>query len=525
MEKGHQLSLFDLFERPSVDALLKPDQIYETDDYTLFNRLTEDDRYDRKSCREDPRALAVCLSAFGNGPSIDGGVIAIGVANNREIEGCKHLPESRLQELESAGANRCPSAKFRTRRLAVKNKKGEDDFIILLRIAYIEDRLIELTDGSAYIRRGHECKELKEHQKQEIRIDKGERAFELEFCGLPYPDEFRIDEIRRFARIVRERREGSEETSNEQILEVMHLGRRRDGAFFPNNACALLFSKDPQLVFPGCYIHFLRYAGVEEGTGKNYNVVKDRIIAGSVLDIIKGAATVVDANLREFTEYKNGKFHSVLEYPSDAWYELIVNACAHRSYHNKNSPVFVKMFDDRFVVESPGGFMPQVNSKNIYERHDPRNPFLMLVLREYGEVRCVNEGTKRIRKEMAEANLPAPEFFQETHGGTAVRAVLRNDIANRTNSLDSEAYKILGEAIALSLDNDDRKIINFIIDNGSMNSSDALRIMKTTRWHTAKKKMKDLVDRGIIDFVSSKDRDPNAKYYLRKPYGKTDKKL
>ncbi len=36
----------------------------------------------------------------------------------------------------------------------------------------------------------------------------------------------------------------------------------------------------------------------------------------------------------------------------------------------------------------------------------PRNPFLMYVLREYGEVRCISEGTKRIVRELAEARLP-----------------------------------------------------------------------------------------------------------------------
>jgi ATP-dependent DNA helicase RecG len=201
---------------------------------------------------------------------------------------------------------------------------------------------------------------------------------------------------------------------------------------------------------------------------------------------------------------------------------LLVNACVHRSYFIKNAPIFVKMFDDKFVVESPGGFMPDVTPENIYEMHRPRNPFLMLVLREFGEVRCVNEGTKRIRKEMLDAHLPSPEFHQEARGGTAVRAILRNDIANRTNSLDSEAYKALGETIAFSLDDDERKILNYIIENKRINVSEALRIVRTTYWHTAKKKLSRLEARGILTFISSKLRDPDAHYVLRRGNGRQD---
>ncbi len=511
-----QMSIFDLLERPSLDALLKPDQIYETDDYTLFTRLTEDDRYDRKSSRQPASGLAVYLSAFGNGPSVNGGVIAVGITNDRRVEGCKHLGETVLQEIELCGDRRCPTGRFRSRRIPAVNYKGEEDFLILIRIEYVEDRLVELTDGTAYVRKGHECKLLKEHEKQGLRIDKGERAFELEPCGLTYPDEFRTNEISRFVRMVRERRSASEEISTEQVLEVVHLGRRRDGVFIANNACALLFARDSQQVFPGAYVHFLRYGGTEEGSGKGYNVTKDRLISGTVLDIISGAAAIIDANTREFTQFRDGKFYSVAEYPRDAWYELLVNACVHRSYHIRNAPIFIKMFDDHIAVESPGGFMPQVTPANIYDMHRPRNPFMMLVLREFGEVRCINEGTKRIRKEMVDAKLPEPEFAQETHGGTTVRAILRNDIGNRTNSLDSEAYKVLGEVVSLSLDLEDRKIINYIIEKGKINVSEALRILKTTYWHTAKGKLTRLCKRGILDFVSSKSRDPAAHYVMRK---------
>jgi ATP-dependent DNA helicase RecG len=511
-----QMSLLDLIERPVIETLYKPDQIYESNDPALFLRLTEDDRFDRKSGRSDSRNLAVCLSAFGNGPSIHGGVLAIGIENDRTISGCKRLSESQLQTVESAGRDHCPDGRFVSRRMGALNDAGEEDFIVLIRIFYVEEKLVTLTNGEAFTREADRCRKLPDDQKQEIRINKGERSFELEPCGLNYPGEFKTPLVRQFCQIVREQRDGSDAVSDQEVLQIMHLGKNRDGVFVANNACALMFALDPQSVFPGSYIHFLRYEGTTEKTGRDYNVTKDRMITGGVLDVIKGGAALVDANLREFTEFRNGKFRSVPEYPRDAWYELIVNACVHRSYNLRNATIFVKMFDDHFVVESPGGFMPQVTPETIYGTHRPRNPFLMLVLREFGEVRCISEGTRRVRAEMQEAKLPRPEFIQETKGQTAVRALLRNDIANRSNSLDTEAYKVLGEAISFSLTPDERKIVNYVIEHGRINVSDALRILSTTYWHTAKARLTSLVSRGIMNFISKKLRDPNSYYILAK---------
>jgi len=65
----------------------------------------------------------------------------------------------------------------------------------------------------------------------------------------------------------------------------MRLGKIKGASFIPNNVCALMFAKDPLRVFPGAYVHFLRYSGVEEKTGREYNVTKDRIIDGNMLEV------------------------------------------------------------------------------------------------------------------------------------------------------------------------------------------------------------------------------------------------
>ena len=499
-------------EKPRLDALFKPDQIYESDDGAFISRLTEDTRFDRKSGRVDGNGLAICLSAFGNGPAVEGGVIAVGIEKDGRVTGCKSLSEGKLQEIETAGRDRCPDGRFATRRINVLNERGEDDFLILIRVYYVEGRLVSLTNDEAYCRQGDKSRRLTDSEKQEIRISKGERSFELETSTLKYPDDFRAQDIANFVSRIRKAREGSDDLPAEKILQSLRLGKVINGEFAPNHVCDLMFANDAQEVFPGAYVHFLRYNGTVAKSGSEYNVIKDRMIEGSVLDVIRETASVLDANLREFTTFRDGKFYAVPEYPRDAWYEAIVNAVCHRSYHARTSPVFIRMFDDRLVIENPGAFMPSVTPSNLF--HKPRNPFLMFVLREYGEVRCISEGTARIFREMQDAKLPKPEFQGSDN---SVTVTFKNEIANRTNSLDSEAYKVLGEALSFSLDDDEKKIVNYIIEHQRINVSDALRILSTTYWHTAKAKLTRLVDRNILDFHSTKQRDPNAFYTLRRP--------
>lgn len=514
-ESEDQLSLLDLLEKPPIEALYSPDQIFDSEEVALFSRLTEDHRFDRKSARVQPKELAKYLSAFGNGPSVDGGVLVIGIENDGTVSGCKSLNQDRLSQLERLGENLCPDGRFETKRLSVVNAEGEDDFVILARIRYVEGKLVELTGGDAFERLGDECRKLTDTKKQEIRIDKGERSFEQEPCGLVYPDDFDENAIARFSKLVTENSATDLDYTRVDILRAYHLGRERSGSFICNNACALLFAKDPVTVFPGLLVHFLRYEGTEALSGRQYNVIKDRMISGTIVEVIKEAASLIDSNVREFTEFREGKFYTVPEYPRDAWYEMLVNACVHRSFNIRNAPVFVRMFDDRIEVESPGGFMPQITPETIVGTHRPRNPFVMRSLREFGEVRCISEGTRRMVAEMSAANLPPPEFHQRRSDNLSVLCILRNNVRDRTNSLDSDAYKQLGQTVAFSLTPDERKIVNYLVEHGKINVSGALRILSTTRWHTARDLLASLERRGVLDYITSgKPRDAHSHYRL-----------
>jgi ATP-dependent DNA helicase RecG len=187
--------------------------------------------------------------------------------------------------------------------------------------------------------------------------------------------------------------------------------------------------------------------------------------------------------------------------------------------------IFVKMFADRLEVESPGGFPPLVTPANIYEMHKPRNPYLMEALYYLDFVKCAHEGTRRIRSAMADLNLPPPDFMQsgETNSNPIVKVVLRNNVKQRKVWVDSDAAKLVGEAVMKQLTPDELRAINFVAEHRAISVSDFQRLTGRT-WPSAKKVLMGLVDRKLLDHQirSGPDIkvDPQARFTLRKANGK-----
>jgi ATP-dependent DNA helicase RecG len=253
-----------------------------------------------------------------------------------------------------------------------------------------------------------------------------------------------------------------------------------------------------------------------EGSGEKFNAVKDIFIEGPVPRQIEEIERVLLSQIREFTRLgSDQKFYVAPEYPKAAWYEAIVNACVHRSYGQKNMNIFVKMFDDRLVIESPGPLPPFVTPENIYEMHSPRNPNLMEAMFYLKFVKAAHEGTRRIRDTMAAMNLPKPEF--QVIGSASVRVTLRNNKKQRKAWIDAEASAVIGETLARALSGDEKRIINFIAEHGEISVSQVQRLTSKTNWPAARKLLTGMVTKGILEHKkrSTMDRDPRARYVLK----------
>jgi ATP-dependent DNA helicase RecG len=127
----------------------------------------------------------------------------------------------------------------------------------------------------------------------------------------------------------------------------------------------------------------------------------------------------VKAVLRELEEgltLAGSGFKTRHVYPERVVKEAIVNAVIHRDYR-LNRDIFVRIFDDRIDVESPGTFPGSITAGNIARTGSKaRNPLIVQNLREFPAAPNIDagEGVKMMFAEMAAAKLYPPQYSQNT---------------------------------------------------------------------------------------------------------------
>lgn len=507
-----QLTIDELLGERNL-AIILPEELFSMATADLLQKLEEDNRIERKPAGYRDSDIGTYLSMWAN--TVNGGLIVIGQDNDTgEFQGLTRCGVSYINDMEASGHTYCPDAIYKTKRIQTNS-----DFVLLYYVQYNPSRVVRTNRGEVFIRDGESKRQLDAEEIRQLQLDKGEINIELERIQAVYPDDFHVDRIEKFCATVRTAKRWDDTHNNEDILTLSNLGEIKDGQFFPNLACGLLFSKNVRRIVAGSYIRFLRFESEVEGTGTNWNPTKDEFIEGTLPDQIKNCEEILKSQLRTFSRLdKSGRFLTAPEYPEFAWYEGIVNACVHRSYSDglSNTPVTVKMFSSRLEIESPGGFPPFVTPTNIYDVHRPRNPYLMDAMYYLEFVRCAHEGTRRIRETMREMDLPDPEFRQQDVHATCVRVTLQNNFRKRKPWVDSDVVEIVGMTLAQQLSEDEKRVLAFIAENGEISVTDSMHLTKRS-WPASKKLLERLVRKGILSHNKKNpdiDRDPFARYVL-----------
>ena len=137
---------------------------------------------------------------------------------------------------------------------------------------------------------------------------------------------------------------------------------------------------------------------------------------GPLIDQIDAAVKAVLDELAEGIVLAVSGFKTKHVYPERVVKEAIVNAVIHRDYR-LNRDIFIRIFDDRVEVESPGVFPGSITAANIGRAGSKaRNPLVVLNLREFPEPPNIDagEGVKMMFAEMAAAMLYPPQYSQNT---------------------------------------------------------------------------------------------------------------
>ncbi len=474
---------------------------------TLDYMLREDENkiFDRKSAQLKPSDIADEISAYANA---DGGTIVFGISDKtRRLEGINAAGAEKINNFINAPMDCCnPTPEYQEEFLDIENVEGQADRLLLLHIYPSVDRVISTSNGSVFLRIGDRKRELKGDDLRKLEYSKGARHYEDELNHDAKISDLDAELIKKYKDIL-----GSPDISAEQLLSSRGFYKELNGRKYLTNAAVLLFAKNVYQFYPNCRIRFIRYDGTSAGVGTQMNIIKDANIEYPILKIVEEAKRFISAQLREFTslDSETGNFKTVEEYPPFAWAEGIVNAVAHREYAMEGKYIKVTMYDDRLEIESPGKLPNIVTVDNIRTTNFSRNPRMARVLADFGIVKELNEGVKRIYSDMENYFLEAPEYSEPS--GQTVKLVLRNNIIARTMRQTETAEKKLSEFWD-ELDAVEKNIVTIMGSKNCITATELSVLTSKTR-RTINKKLSHLLEIGVIKMNGNKH-DPALTYSL-----------
>ncbi len=364
---------------------------------------TEKQMMDRKSARIRPVDLAVPIVAMANA---DGGWLVIGIEDDGTITGIDDY-EKQINEIVRVPFDFCiPSVKADLKTIEVTDKDNRPNHVLLMYI-FPNEQVVANQADEVYLRVGDKSKKLNFEQRLQLVYAKGVRRFEDQTVAGATIEDIDLDYVLHYCKKIGYTRGDAAYYLRHNKGFVSEIG----GEEKISAAAVLLFGKDPQRFFPRARIRFIRFEGNTAEVGDRMNVIKDVTFSGRLLEQVQQAVAFVRTQIREYTRLSDGAvFQTIPEYPEFCWTELIVNAVAHRDYSIMGTEIQIKMFDDHFVVESPGILPGLVRISNIREFHFSRNPKIIELLIEYDYVKELGEGVDRVYRDMAEAGLPEPVF-------------------------------------------------------------------------------------------------------------------
>lgn len=140
---------------------------------------------------------------------------------------------------------------------------------------------------------------------------------------------------------------------------------------------------------------------------------------------------------------------NVVDYPSWAIRELLMNAVCHRDYEG-NGPIQFYQYDDRIEILNPGGLYGKATPKNFPWVNDYRNGVIAEAMKVIGFVNRFSRGVQRVQEELTLNENGEADFELNLETAFLVKvSISRKSIAlnsGEAKEAKSEAKEAKGEA-------------------------------------------------------------------------------
>lgn len=365
------------------------------------------------------------LCAFAN---TDGGALALGVEDPKKSSGTARFygvqeNSEAVDELQRKARTEFhpPIETIRFVRVPCALRDGTAGHLLLVQVPK-SDKVHSIVNDGTWTRLDAGNRQMTAAEITELSYRRGVRSAESE----PLPIALELLATDAWARFVAARGLKSG-TQAEQLFRI-GLAEKVGSEIFPRRAAVLLFAEEPGSLLAAhgtrADIRLMVYDGNAVKAGPTPNLRKQpKTIRGPLIDQIDEAVRAVQDELALGITLSSSGFKTRHVYPDRVMKEAIVNAVIHRDYR-LNRDIFIRIFDNRIEVESPGMFPGAITLANIASAGSKaRNPLLATALREFPLPPNIDagEGVRMMFAEMAAAHLYPPQYAQNI--GAAVESV------------------------------------------------------------------------------------------------------
>lgn len=377
------------------------------DDASVIASRVEGDFFDRKAAKIDGRGVQKISVAFANA---DGGEFIIGVADDKDEPNVelrwKGLanPEDfngHLQALFDLN----PAIEFRHEFLKAEGYEG-----VVLRV-YVQKsvNVSKAADGKVYQRKGAQSLPVIDPDKiTALSFAKGSKSYEDTLI----PD-LRAEDIVDSKVLVDFCAEIT--PPQDPLAFCVNEGLLDRKSFCPNSAGVLLYSENPQAVFPRrCGIKIVFY-DTRQAIPEREHLKTNITIAGPIYRQIHDTIDKIQEIMSNISILTKEGFKKV-SYPPEAIWEILVNAVIHRDYSIADD-IQVIIFQDRIEIRSPGRLPGFVTTENFLDVRYSRNSKIVRCLARYRTPpnKDLGEGLNTAFQKMKEWKLQNPKLREENN--------------------------------------------------------------------------------------------------------------
>lgn len=366
----------------------------------------ENDQLDYK---REPARLKDLIPAFA---MTDGGLIVIGINDDRTLHGCEltqKVADAITRPAKDVGVD-------------VQSRQIEVDGVpvVVVAVPEVRGRIVTTSDGRLLRRVGSDVHPLVGDRLARFVREREDVPGEEEAVPQVSVDDFDLALINQALEL--DGRQAIASGEYRRALIDLDVAVPQPAPADPKVTVAamVLFAKDPRRFVSGASVQLVRRTGVGPGTGPT----EDRQeLSAPITELVDACIGFISRQTKQYQVVIGSRRSIWPEYPEEVLREALLNAFAHRDYGRHGTTVDVTIWDDRIEIRSPGGLPGPITLENIRVEHYSRNRRVMRALKLLGLVEEYGEGIDRMY-ELMDARLMEPPVILPTPDSVTV--TLRN---------------------------------------------------------------------------------------------------